>query len=216
MDVSPLCRACRQPIAPKAGKCHHCGSFQGLRRWGTLAATSGSLGLAVITLAGLVGPQVQFYLSPQTAVNVSTIASTGDHYVVLIENRGRRAVVLNRAIAFWPDHPELSGDGMAWLDVEAVGSADITLIEGRSSQTVALYFPAYLDEEPRPDIAGGMFIYANYPPQGFHDCMIEFDFVNSEGSFYKYASEVDETVDGTAYQCSPQYWNFLQGVKAVG
>ena len=174
------------------------------------------MGLAFITLGGLIGPQVQFYLSPQTAVNVSTIASTADHYVVLIENRGRRAVVLNRAIAFWPDLPELSGDGMAWLDVEAVGSTDITLIAGRSSQIVALYYPAYQDEEPRPDIEGGLFIYANYPPREMNDCMIEFDFVNSEGSFYKYASEVDQTEDGTPYQCSPEYWNFLQGVKAVG
>ena len=211
-----LCRSCRQPIATGAGKCHHCSSYQGLRRWGTQIATLGSVAIALVTVVGLVGPQVQFFFSPRTAVNVSTVAATGDHFVVLVENRGRRAVVLNRAIAFWPDVDDLAGIGRAWLDVSEVGGGDITLINGRSSAIVALYYPGYDERYDRPLNDSGIFTYADYPPLDGIDCKIEFDFVNADGSFYKYVSQVDEREDGTPYQCAPEYWNFLHGSKPVG
>ncbi|WP_299627211.1 hypothetical protein [uncultured Tateyamaria sp.] len=215
-DLSMPCCACKQSIPKGAAKCFLCGSAQGMRRWVTTIATGASVAIAAVTLVGLVGPQVQFYLSPETAVHVSTIAATGDHYVVLVENRGRRAVVLNRAIAFWPEHPDLSGAGMAWLDIHVVGGQDITLIEGRTSQVIAMYYPTYDGAAIRPDTQNGIFAFADYPPQGSYDCKVEFDFVNAEGSFYKYASAVEVDEDGVPYQCAPEYWNFLRGVKAVG
>jgi len=216
VSVQNTCRACRQPIAENAGKCHLCGSSQGLRRWVTRFATGASVAIAAVTLVGLVGPQVQFYLSPQTAVDVSTIAATGDHYVVLIENRGRRAVVLNRAIAFWPPHVDLLGNGQAWLDIQVVGAEDITLIEGRASQVVALYYPTHEGAPLRPTLRAGSFVYADYPPVVPLHCSVEFEFVNAEGAFYKMARAVDVDENGAPYQCTREFWDFLQGVKRVG
>lgn len=208
-----VCRDCRQSIAAGARKCVHCGSFQGPRRWFGLAATALSVAIATLTLGGLVGPQVQFLLSPRTGVNVVTVASTGDAYVVLVENRGRRAVVLNQALVFWPDDPRLPSIGFANLDIRAPDGADITLIEGRSSVVVPLYYPA---TQERPLAAGESFFYSDYPPVESSDCTLDIEFAHADGVFSKQISEVYAPDGEVPAQCNPEFWNFLQGIKPVG
>lgn len=208
-----LCLDCRHPMHVEARKCTACQSYQGPRRWFALGATVTSIAIALVTLAGLVGPQVQFMFSPPTAVHVSTIASTGDAYVLLVENRGRRPVVLNQAIAFWPDADDLAGDGLAFLEFGTEDASSITLIEGRTSVVVPLYFPF---GQERPDHALSLFFYEDYPPMDGSDCMLDIEFAHADGVFLKRISELDGPEGEDPTQCNPEFWNFLQGAKPVG
>ncbi len=91
-----LCRTCCEEIADGAKKCTHCGSFQNYRRFFTISSTALSLLIALLSVSGLVLPNlIDAMKHPEAEVTFTIAHADSDRIWVLAKNAGRTAAILN-------------------------------------------------------------------------------------------------------------------------